>query len=102
MRLGDETHQRQLEVIGEIPTTNKIDVPDFGQYSKDDMEEFERRHLNELAEHTRRYDVNEQLVVAQNLDPFICYNVVGEWMEQTRNQLAQASSLFQTEEEQNG
>ena len=97
--------QRQLDVISMIPdqpASNKFDVPDFGQLSDRDMEDFERRHLQELAEQTRKYDLNEQMVVAENLDPFVCFNAVGNWMNTTREQLAQASTIFQPQEEQNG
>ena len=107
--------QRQLDVIGMIPDqkevvyadenpilSNKFDVPDFGQLTDKNMEEFERRHLQELAEQTRKYDLNEQMVVAENLDPFVCFNAVGKWMDMTRDQLAQASTIFQPQEESNG
>lgn len=109
--------QRQLDVIGMVPNlipdrneakeedpvlSNKFDVPDFGQLSKKNMEEFERRHLQELAEQTRKYDLNEQMVVAENLDPFVCFNAVGNWMNMTREQINQASNIFQLQEESNG
>lgn len=94
--------ERQLDIIGQIPS-NKIDVPDFGQYSKDEMAEFERRHLMELAEQTKKYDLNEQMVVAENLDPFVCFNAVGKWMDMARGQIAQANALFNgPTEDQNG
>ena len=94
-------YRRQLDIIGEIPS-NKFDVPDFSALSDGDMDEFERRHLNELAEQTRNYDVREQMIVAENLDPFICFNAVGKWMDTTRGQLQQATTIFQPQEESNG
>lgn len=95
MILNDENlkeRDRQLDVIQE--------VPDFVQnLSTEDMLDFEVRHLRELAEQTKRYDEREQQVVAENLDPFICFNAVGKWMNDIRNQLAMAKQVFSEEEQ---
>ena len=95
MILNDENlkeRDRQLDVIQE--------VPDFVQnLSTEDMLDFEVRHLKELAEQTKRYDEREQQVVAENLDPFICFNAVGKWMNDIRNQLATAKQVFSEEEQ---
>ena len=90
-------HMRQLDIIGQIPS-NKFDVPDLSGLTSEDMLDSERRHLNELAEQTRRYDETEQQVVAENLDPFICFNAVGKWMNDIRNQLEAAKQVFSEEE----
>ena len=118
MRLNEESlaeHQRQIDVIGAIPSrpepqlefdevtydpetdnnpSNKFDVPDLSSLTSEDFTDFEKRHLKELAEQTNCYDEREQMVVAENLDPFICFNAVGKWMEEVRNQLAHANQLF--------
>lgn len=83
--------ERQLDVITEIPDL-------LANVSTEDMLDFEQRHLKELAEQTRRYDENEQQVVAENLDPFICFNAVGKWMNDIRNQLEAAKQVFSEEE----
>lgn len=90
---GRREHQRQLDIINMIPS-NKIDSPDLNVYSKEQMDEFEVRHLQELAEQTKRYDINEQQVVAENLDPFILYNALGSWMTAARDQLTLGASIF--------
>lgn len=83
--------KRQLEMINSIPDL-------LTNVSTEDMLDFEQRHLRELAEQTRRYDEKEQQVVAENLDPFICFNAVGKWMNEIRNQVAKANELFNGEE----
>ena len=97
MRYNDEgirDYKRKLDVINSIPS-NKIDSPNLNAFSEEQMEEFEVRHLQELAEQTKRYDINEQKVVAENLDPFILYNVLGEWMTSAREMMERGASLFQ-------
>lgn len=79
--------ERQLDVITEIPDL-------LANVSTEDMLDFEQRHLKELAEQTRRYDENEQRVVAENLDPFICFNAVGKWMNEIREQMEAAKQVF--------
>lgn len=87
-----EERERQLDVI--------TDIPDLLQnVSNEDMLDFEQRHLKELAEQTRRYDEKEQQVVAENLDPFICFNAVGKWMNDIRNQLEAAKQVFSEEDQ---
>ena len=96
MRYNKESlrdYERQLDIITAIPS-NKVDNPNLNLYSQDKMEEFEIRHLNELAEQARRYDINEQKVVAENLDPFILYNALGSWLSQAREQLDKGASIF--------
>lgn len=84
--------QKQLDIITEVPDLLK-------NVSTEDMLDFEQRHLKELAEQTRRYDENEQRVVAENLDPFICFNAVGKWMNDIRNQIEMAKQVFSEEEQ---
>lgn len=94
MLLNEENiteRNRQLEMINSIPDL-------LTNVSTEDMLDFEQRHLRELAEQTRRYDEKEQQVVAENLDPFICFNAVGKWMNEIRNQVAKANELFNGEE----
>lgn len=79
-------------------SSNKFDVPNFSELTSEDMLDFEKRHLNDLAEQTRRYDEVEQKVVAENLDPFICFNAVGKWMNDIRNQLQAAKQVFSEED----
>ncbi len=79
-------------------SSNKFDVPNFAELTSEDMLDFEKRHLNELAEQTRRYDEVEQKVVAENLDPFICFNAVGKWMNDILNQLQAAKQVFSEED----
>lgn len=80
-------------------SSNKFDVPNFSELTSEDMLDFEKRHLNDLAEQTRRYDEVEQKVVAENLDPFICFNAVGKWMNDIRNQLQMAKQVFSEEDQ---
>ena len=84
--------ERQLDIITEVPDM-------LQNVSTEDMLDFEQRHLKELAEQTRRYDENEQRVVAENLDPFICFNAVGKWMNDIRNQIEMAKQVFSEEEQ---
>ena len=84
--------QKQLDIITEVPDL-------LQNVSTEDMLDFEQRHLKELAEQTRRYDENEQRVVAENLDPFICFNAVGKWMNDIRNQIEMAKQVFSEEEQ---
>lgn len=94
MLLNEENlieREKQLEMINEIPDL-------LTNISTEDMLDFEQRHLRELAEQTRRYDENEQRVVAENLDPFICFNAVGKWMNDIREQMEAAKQVFSDEE----
>lgn len=91
---GIREYKRKIELINTIPS-NKVDSPNLTKYTDDQMEDFEVRHLQELAEQTKRYDVKEQQVVAENLDPFILYNALGSWMTQARTMMEIGSSLFQ-------
>ena len=91
---GKREYQRQLDVINMIPS-NKVDNPNLNLLSKEQMDEFEVRHLQELADQTRNYDFNEQRVVAENLDPFILYNTLGDWMTSAREMMERGASLFQ-------
>lgn len=90
---GKREYGRQIDVISTIPS-NKFDNPNLNVYSKDQMDDFEVRHLQELAEQTRKYDFNEQRIVAENLDPFILYNALGAWMTSARDQLELGASIF--------
>lgn len=91
---GKREYGRQLDIISNIPS-NKIDSPNLNVYTKEQMDEFEIRHLQELADQTRKYDVNEQQIVAENLDPFILYNALGKWMTEARETMERGASLFQ-------
>ena len=90
---GIRDYKRKIDLINTIPS-NKIDSPNLNNLTKDQMEEFEVRHLRELAEQTRRYDISEQEVVAQNLDPFILYNALGEWLTQARTMMERGALIF--------
>lgn len=97
MRWNDEEirdYKDRIDVISNIPS-NKIDVPNLNNLTDEQMEEFERRHLLELAEQVKRYDFNEQQVVAENLDPFILYNALGQWMTAARETMDRGAHLFQ-------
>lgn len=97
MRWDDEgirDYKRKLDVINNIPS-NKFDFPNYNNLSDDQMKDFDDRHLKELAEQTKCYDFDEQKVVAENLDPFILYNVLGEWMTSAREMMERGASLFQ-------
>lgn len=91
---GIRDYKRKIDLINNIPS-NKIDSPNYNNYTEEQMEEFEMRHLQELAEQTKRYDINEQQVVAENLDPFILYNALGKWLTDARNALDRGASIFQ-------
>ena len=97
MRYTDEARRerdRQLDLINMVPS-NKFDVPNYNNLSQEQMDEFEKRHLQELADQTRKYDINEQQVVAENLDPFILYNALGDWMTSAREMMERGASIFQ-------
>lgn len=98
---GRRDYGKKLDVISMIPSS-KIDEPNLNRITDDKMEEFEKRHLQELAEQTRNYDVNEQQVVAENIDPFILYNVLGQWMTEARKALERGASIFQVSSSSQG
>ena len=91
---GLEEYGRQLDIISGIPSS-KFDEPNLNRLTDDKMEEFEKRHLQELADQTRNYDMHEQQVVAECLDPFILYNALGKWLSEAREALDRGAALFQ-------
>lgn len=86
MKYGDPEYQRRLELINSIPS-NKVDAENLNKYSAQDMKDFEKRHLQELVDQTTRMDADEQMAVAQALNPVILYNALGEHIEKMQQQV---------------
>ena len=92
MIYGDDEYQRQIDVINAIPS-NKVDVPNLENITKQGMREFEKRHLIEMTEQARCMDADEQMATARGLRIEILHNAIGEYitrMEQKNNDIKKA------------
>lgn len=78
--------------------SNKIDMVELKQITNREMEEYEKRHLQELTEQTEKMDNNEQYAVARGLNPFIMIDVVKEMMYRQNEHLKKIEGVLKNEE----
>ena len=83
MKPNDPEYKKQLETISLIPS-NKFDADNLNALTKEDMRDFELRHLRELTEQAANMDADEQLATARGIRIEILHNAVGEYI--TRQQ----------------
>lgn len=102
MILNDDNireREKQLDLINSIPNvSNKIDMENLKQLTNHEMEEYEKRHLQELTEQTEKMDHNEQYAVARGLNPFIMIDVVKEMMYRQNEHLRKIEGVLNNED----
>ena len=102
MILNDENireREKQLDLINSIPNvSNKIDMENLKQLTNHEMEEYEKRHLQELTDQTEKMDANEQYAVARGLNPFIMIDVVKEMMYRQNEHLRKIEGVLNNED----
>jgi hypothetical protein len=91
--------EMQLDVISSVPNiSNKIDMENLKQITNHEMEEYEKRHLQELTEQTEKMDNNEQYAVARGLNPFIMIDVVKEMMYRQNEHLRKIEGVLKNDD----
>ena len=78
--------------------SNKIDMVELKKITNHEMEEYEKRHLQELTEQTEKMDGNEQYAVARGLNPFIMIDVVKEMMYRQNEHLRKIEGVLKSDE----
>ena len=82
MRPGDPTYQKQLDVIGQIPS-NKIDAIDLSVLSDAQMAEYESQHERDLRAQVRAFDERDKQIVVDEIlhdNWSIVWNVLGQYL----------------------
>ena len=80
---GDQNYQRQLDVIGQIPS-NKFDAVDLSSLSDKAMSEFESQHERDLRAQIRAFDETDLQIVADEITKIgwtYTYNALGDHFE---------------------
>ena len=78
--------------------SNKIDMVELKQITNREMEEYEKRHLQELTVQTEKMDNNEQYAVARGLNPFIMIDVVKEMMYRQNEHLKKIEGVLKSDD----
>jgi len=95
MRVGDPDHQRQLDVITQIPS-NKVDEVDLSGLTQQEMDEYESQHEKDLRAQVRAYDETDLRIVAEeivNIGWTHLYNVLGDYFEKLYNQMQEIKKI---------
>lgn len=82
MRLGDPNHQRQLDVITQIPS-NKIDEVDLSGLTETEMSEFASQHERDLRAQVRAFDEKDKQIVLDEIMHYnwsIVWNLLGQYI----------------------
>ena len=83
MRLGDPNHQRQLDIITQIPS-NKVDEIDLSGLTETEMSEYASQHERDLRAQIRAFDEDDLRIVADEITKIgwtFTYNALGDYFE---------------------
>ena len=89
MRPGDPIYQKQLEIIGEIPS-NKFDAVDLSGLTDREMAAYDSQHERDLRAQIRAFDDEDKRIVVDeilNCGWTHVYNVLGDYIGRLYTQI---------------